>query len=260
MRSWAELPGNDFVVIGGYESGVDATFNLAKAGKRVQLLASRPTWNVQTADPSAELAPYTAARLREVMAPGFHGPRPCLLAPLRVERVERVDAPEGRFRVTAVWTTAEVAAPAPLRDRTHLASSLPSEPAREEGATLVLHTDRPPVLCTGFAGSVRAAAGHLFEFADEEARKGGCLAGAPLLTERDESTKVPGVFLVGPAVSHGPHSFCFVYKFRQRFAVVADAICRGLGRDTELAVTHCRGSNMYLDDFSCCNDTCGDVC
>ena len=74
-------------------------------------------------------------------------------------------------------------------------------------------------------------------------------AGAPLLTKEDESTKVPGVFLVGPTVRHGELSFCFIYKFRQRFGIVANAICRGLGRDTTAAVEACRKMNMYLDDF-----------
>ena len=72
----------------------------------------------------------------------------------------------------------------------------------------------------------------------------------------DESTKTPGVFLVGPSVSHGQLSFCFVYKFRQRFGIVANAICRGLGRDTAEAVAECRRTNMYLDDFACCEDAC----
>ena len=33
VESWARLPGDDFVVIGGYESGADAAVNLAKAGR-----------------------------------------------------------------------------------------------------------------------------------------------------------------------------------------------------------------------------------
>ena len=32
---------------------------------------------------------------------------------------------------------------------------------------------------------------------------GGCAEGSPLLTNHDESTKTPGLFLVGPAVRHG---------------------------------------------------------
>ena len=34
VRSWSELKGDDFVVIGGYESGLDAAFNLSSCGKR----------------------------------------------------------------------------------------------------------------------------------------------------------------------------------------------------------------------------------
>merc|ERR1712194_372997 len=138
----------------------------------------------------------------------------------------------------------------------------PSEPRGTEGSTLVLHTPNPPILCTGFDGSVAAATGHLFEFANKKDNKEhkGCLDGAPMLTENDESTIVPGVFLVGPTVSHGSLSFCFVYKFRQRFAIVANAICEGLGTDTRAAVEECRKANMYLDNFSCCGDSCGDVC
>ena len=100
VESWAGLPGDERVVIGGYESGVDACVNLARAGKKVTVLASTPTWNVQTPDPSTELAPYTAERLREVMSPGFPGPTPELLAPLRVLRVEEASE-GGGFNVVA---------------------------------------------------------------------------------------------------------------------------------------------------------------
>ena len=67
-------------------------------------------------------------------------------------------------------------------------------------------------------------------------------------------------FLAGPAVRHGELSFCFVYKFRQRFGVVADAIARQLGRETDQAVEACRKMNMFLDDLSCCKAACGESC
>eukprot|EP00535_Pseudo-nitzschia_heimii_P004427 CAMPEP_0197188864 /NCGR_PEP_ID=MMETSP1423-20130617/18647_1 /TAXON_ID=476441 /ORGANISM="Pseudo-nitzschia heimii, Strain UNC1101" /LENGTH=633 /DNA_ID=CAMNT_0042640829 /DNA_START=18 /DNA_END=1919 /DNA_ORIENTATION=+ len=309
VRSWARVPGDEFIVIGGYESGVDATVHLSRAGKSCRVLASTPTWSIKTIDPSDELAPFTAGRLREVLAPGFKTP-PKLYAPLRVESVAK--AANGGFDVTAKWLKGEDSPHAPLRE---LVQNAPEESVGEEGTTLVLNTPNPPILCTGFEGSVAARASHLFEFAPEDdvhehdhddhdhdeegvdtemgddqekgegddenmeekedgedegdddeemvhegGQKKGCLAGAPLLTENDESTIVPGVFLVGPTVSHGSHSFCFVYKFRQRFAIVANAICEGLGRDTKLAVKECRKANMFLDDLSCCEDTCGDVC
>lgn len=257
VRSWAEVPGTDFIVIGGYESGIDATVNLAKAGKQVTVMASTPCWGVLNADASMELAPYTANRLRECLSDDFKGPKPKLYAPLRVVRVEK-NAEKGGFNVVAVWKQAEEASHAPLRE---MVAKAPEESIGTEGSTITLHTPNPPILGTGFEGSVAAAAPHLFEFADSsDPEKKGCLDGAPLLTKDDESTKVPGVFLVGPTVSHGHLSFCFVYKFRQRFAVVANAICEGLGVDTKAAVIECRKNNMYLDDFSCCADTCGDTC
>jgi len=130
-------------------------------------------------------------------------------------------------------------------------------PPGAEGSEVVVHTAQPPVLCTGFEGSVASVARNLFAFADEADEAKGCLCGAAMLTDDDESTAVPGVFLVGPSVSHGDLSFCFVYKFRQRFGIVADKICRGLGRDTAAAVAECRKTNMYLDDLSCCVGSCG---
>ena len=62
------------------------------------------------------------------------------------------------------------------------------------------------------------------------------------------------------AVRHGELSLCFVYKFGQRFGVVAETIAKGLGRDTKRAVNACRTMNMFLDDFQCCEGVCGDAC
>ena len=251
VRSWANLEGDERVIIGGYESGVDAAYNLAKAGKRATVLAATATWNVQTPDPSTELAPYTAERLREVTHAAFPTP-PTLMSPLRVLRVE--EASSGGFDVVAEW---QEAPPPPERSlRTPVAAGAPPG---EPGTEVVVHTAQPPVLATGFEGSVASVGRDLFDLADG-ANATGCLAGAPLLTAEDESTKVPGVFLVGPSVVQGDLSFCFIYKFRQRFGIVADAICRGLGRDTKAAVQSLRQANMYMGDLSCCENTCGEVC
>ena len=85
VRSWSDLKGNDYVVIGGYESGMDAAFNLSSCGKQCTVVASTPFWNVITSDPSTELAPYTAHRIRTACA-STHPPR--LLSPFRVFKVE----------------------------------------------------------------------------------------------------------------------------------------------------------------------------
>ena len=58
--------------------------------------------------------------------------------------------------------------------------------------------------------------------------------------------------------------FCFIYKFRQRFGIVANAIAGRLGVDkTKMEKTqkHYRKSNMFLDDLECCKATqCGPAC
>ncbi|KAH8052623.1 pyridine nucleotide-disulfide oxidoreductase [Aureococcus anophagefferens] len=240
VASWATLEGDERVVIGGYESGVDAAVNLARAGKRATVLASTATWNVQTPDPSTELAPTRRLATPPGLLSQAQAPRrsACCASRRRPGRLRR------RRRV-ARGRGAAGGGVAPDGRRGVGAAGAP-------GDELVVHTAHPPVLATGFEGSVAAAARDLFDLADEDG--GGCLAGAPLLSAEDESTKVPGVFLVGPSVVQGDLSFCFVYKFRQRFGIVADAICRGLGRETKTAVAGLRQANMYTADLSCCEN------
>ena len=104
-------------------------------------------------------------------------------------------------------------------------------------------SDGPPVLATGFVGGTQLVS-EWFDYGDE---------GVPLLTSQDESTAMPGLFLVGPEVSHQGHLFCFIYKFRQRFAVVARAIAARMGVDTEVLEMYYE-NNMFLDDLTCCDD------
>lgn len=70
--------------------------------------------------------------------------------------------------------------------------------------------DVPPVLCCGFEGG----AGQLHDLWEWD----GSIA---RLTEHDESTRTPGLYLVGPEVRHPGEIFCFIYKFRTRFPRVA---------------------------------------
>jgi len=323
VRSWSDLAGDDFVVIGGYESGMDAASNLSKCGKRCTVVSSTACWDVSTEDPSTELAPYTSMRIRQACA-SQNPPR--LLAPLRVTSVEK-DSSE--YVVKATWGPPVTHEGGERREPVQSAA-MAAELAtmnQTEGSEFVLRTPQPPLLCAGFAGSVKlGVAKDLFAWGDpakeqgfedlpvfdaESARKEakgmkvaelreelkamgqptegtkpelierlvgahqaeadsedeemdtekkGCAEGAPLLNKLDESTTTPGLFLVGPAVRHGDLSFCFVYKFRQRFGIVADAIAKGLGRETAAAVDAARDMNMYLDDFECCKAACGEAC
>ena len=107
------------------------------------------------------------------------------------------------------------------------------------------HSKSPPLLAGGFEGSHKLVA-DLFEERDD---------GFPLLSDHDESTITPGLFLCGPAVRHENHVFCFIYKYRQRFAVVAKAIATSLGLPAEELEGY-RQWGMYLDDLSCCGEEC----
>ncbi len=102
-----------------------------------------------------------------------------------------------------------------------------------------------PLLAGGFEGSHKSIS-HLFEKRED---------GFPLLNQNDESTIVPGMFLCGPSVRHENLVFCFIYKYRQRFAVVAKAIATSLGLPAEELEAY-RQWGMYLDDLSCCGEEC----
>ncbi|MFA9432117.1 NAD(P)/FAD-dependent oxidoreductase [Egicoccus sp. AB-alg2] len=206
VRRWDGHPGDDVVVIGGYESGVDAAVHLVARGRRVTVVDPAAPWEVVDADPSRTLSPYTHGRLRTAHETG----RLRLVGDAGVVGVTR--EPHG-FEV-------------------HLAGD---ETLRSAG---------PPLLAVGFEGSLTRVRDR-FAF---DAR------GRVELTEQaDESTVVDNLFLAGPALAHREAIFCFVYKFRQRFGVVAREIATRLGRDaTPLEAV--RPSGFLLDDLSCCDD------
>ncbi len=109
----------------------------------------------------------------------------------------------------------------------------------------ILDTVEKPILASGFTGSAELIR-TLFEWRDD---------GFPLLNENDESTLAKGLFLVGPQVRQKDIIFCFIYKFRQRFAVVANQIARRLKVSVKPLEAY-RRYGMYLDDLSCCGDDC----
>ena len=115
-----------------------------------------------------------------------------------------------------------------------------------KGKSLPYQSTTPPILATGFKSSLTLVK----ELFDWEKEKSYCL-----LNEEDESAKTPGLFLVGPQVRHDDLIFCFIYKYRQRFGVVANAIGNRLGLETELLESY-RDEGLYLDDLSCCGQEC----
>lgn len=207
IASYEELDGDDFIVVGGYESGVDVAYHLACRDKPVRLFDKDCPWEDESSDPSVALSSFTLERMRE----DWFIEQVELFPHTPIESVTRVDA------------MYEVAARDGHRFQTRV----------------------PPLLAGGFEGSHKLVA-DLFERRDD---------GFPLLSEHDESTIVPGVFLCGPVVRHNNHVFCFIFKYRQRFAVVAKAIATSLGLPAE-ELEEYRKWGMYLDDLSCCGVEC----
>ncbi|MEM1406338.1 MAG: NAD(P)/FAD-dependent oxidoreductase, partial [Bacteroidota bacterium] len=109
-------------------------------------------------------------------------------------------------------------------------------------------SDDKPINCTGFGTSLKLVRG-LFHFKK----------GYPLLTDCDESRKTKNLFLVGPQVKHGDALFCFIYKYRQRFAIVAEKIAERLKvprKEVDEVIISYKNNNFYLDDLDCCDDEC----
>lgn len=110
-----------------------------------------------------------------------------------------------------------------------------------------IETEYEPIVCTGFSNGAKQFE-HLFEWNEE---------GLPLLTDKDESTVASSVFLIGPSVRQANTIFCFIYKFRQRFAIVAEEIFKRyeLEHNADIFELY-KSSSMYLDDLSCCEKDC----
>jgi len=207
VAAWAGIAGDEIVVIGGFESGIDAAYHLAMAGKRVRVLDDAASWEEDGSDPSVALTPYTRERLDQALATG----RVKLIGGARVVEVNKGAA---GFVIRDLdgdeWQTAN-----------------------------------PPILATGFTGSLSLVR-DLFDWTEQ---------GQVIVSEHDESTRLPGLFIVGPSLRHDNAIFCYIYKFRQRFAVVGRAIGTQLGIDLTPLEAYAE-ANMLLDDLSCCGEIC----
>lgn len=105
-----------------------------------------------------------------------------------------------------------------------------------------------PINCTGFDTSLKLVS-KLFDFDDNY----------PNLNEFDESRRTDNLFLVGPQVKHGSALFCFIYKYRQRFAIVAEKLAKTLGVEDETiekVLLSYKNNNFYLKDLECCDGAC----
>ena len=208
VSRYADLEGDNFLIIGGYESGIDAAYHLANNGKKVVLFDINSPWDEESSDPSITLSTFSFERMRNSNFENNVRLNP-------ETPVNSVNLIDGKYEVRT-----------------------------KDGQ--VFNSDSKPLFAGGFDGSHKFVT-HLFDERED---------GFPLLNDSDESTIVPGMYLCGPSVRHDGHIFCFIFKYRQRFAIVAQAIASSLDIDTDEFVEAYRGWGMYLDDLSCCGQEC----
>lgn len=212
VEDWSALEGEEFAVIGGYESGVDAALNLVNLGKSVRLISKGEPWSSDHPDPSRSLSPRTLDRLREL-----------LRTPEKADKLELVKDTEIRYieECEGWWS---------LRDQ----DDVPS----------VSWTR--PILANGFESGLGLVE-NLFA-RDEE--------GQPIFSEdADESTITPGLFYSGPSLVHRNSLFCFIYKFRARFGVIAHEIASRLGKpDVDERLMPYLKAGFMNEDLDCCTD------
>ena len=208
IKAYSDLAGEDYLIIGGYESGIDAAYHLSKRGKKVRVFDQNCPWSEESSDPSVALSTYTFERIKSI-----------------------------EFE-----TNVELFSEKSVQSITFDGSIY--ELKTEEGG--VFQSKNQPLLANGFDGSHKFIS-NLFEHRDD---------GFAELNDQDESTITPGLFLAGPMVRHDGHIFCFIFKYRQRFAIVAQAIAASFDLPTDEFVAAYKGWGMYLDDLSCCGQEC----
>ncbi len=208
IDSFSEINGLEHIVIGAYESGFDAVYNLIREKKIVTLLDDANYLDLINSDSSYSLSPFTR------------------------DRVEYITDLYDYYTATKVESVE-------LEDDSYIVKTANGH---------VFSSAQKPINCTGFASSLTLVK-ELFEFEDKY----------PLLTEFDESTRISNLFLVGPQVKHRTALFCFIYKYRQRFAIVAERIAKKTGIPDDMienVLKDYKDNNFYLQDLSCCDDKC----
>ena len=204
FKDWEDYQEDEAIIIGGYESGIDAACNLVKLGKKVTVLSNGEPWNLKHSDPSESLSPYTRERLLEAM-----NDHPELLSL------------KGKSKVVSI-----------KRFSNHFTIQTAS------GESLV--AQNRPISATGFRSALTPIK-ELWEWDGP----------MPKFTSEDESTLHSGLYYSGPSLVHRNSKFCFIYKYRGRFGVIARSIAKKIGypyNEKEFEVQ--RG--FLIDDLECC--------
>ena len=210
VKDWAELEGDSFSIIGGYESGVDAALNLVNLGKNVRLISNGEPWASDHPDPSRSLSPRTLDRLRELLQ---DEEKAKLIAFVKNTTIKKIEEGDG------FWT---------LRDQDDIPVASKTR----------------PILANGFQSGL----GLVEEFFERDEHN------LPVFSEEaDESTITPGLFYSGPSLVHRNALFCFIYKFRARFGVIAAEIANRLEvPDVEKNLENYAKAGFMNTDLDCC--------
>ena len=212
VKDWNDLEGDEFVVIGGYESGIDAALNLVDLGKSVCLYTRGEPWSSIDPDPSRSLSPRTFDRLRTV-----------LQSPEKMKNLNLFkDADIKKIEESHGWWTLYDQDDIPSVSRTR------------------------PILANGFHSGLGLVE-TLFEHDENN---------LPIFSENaDESTITTGLFYSGPALVHRKSLFCFIYKYRARFGLIAREIAIRIakeGVDEKLKIYEKAG--FMNSDLDCCTE------
>ncbi|MEC6747938.1 NAD(P)/FAD-dependent oxidoreductase [Marinilactibacillus sp. XAAS-LB27] len=104
-----------------------------------------------------------------------------------------------------------------------------------------------PIIATGFSNVQSPLIENLFDIDEDRA----------VLNLYDESTISKNLFMVGSQVEHDGVILCFIYKYRQRFAYIANEIARRASLPVNpLALQLYKDYQMFLEDLSCCDTDC----
>ena len=206
FRDWEDYQGQEALIIGGYESGIDAAYHLVKLGKRVTVVSNDEPWKLNHPDPSEALSPYTRERLLHILRE--HPDQLVLRGNLEVVSVSRSS---DRYLV---------------------------ETAKGE----FFDVEHRPIAATGFESALTPVK-ELFAWEDS----------IPQFTEEDESTLHSGLYYSGPSLVQRKSKFCFIYKFRARFGVIARSIALQLGY-VEPDLDDDRRRGFLIDDLECCTN------
>jgi thioredoxin reductase len=214
VQTWQDLEGEEFLIIGGNESAIDAAIQLIKLGKKVHLYTSSSDVESEHADPSLSLSAHTNQRLNLILDDQTLSEKFELTTGIRIQSVSK-------DRETYVLET-------------------------HDGEILTSVTK--PINCIGFDNGALAVAPNLFAIDS---------VGRAVVNQVDESVVANNLFLIGPSLVNENVIFCFIYKFRQRFAVIAEEIARRKHIAIDFTqLEYYRQENFYLDDCSNCAVNC----